>query len=74
MTGIDLGDPNACHVIQCFVADFPFARNSPHTPGDILGADSVVWQYAPNGPGGCDEFDGSDGAFPPMDGLPGPPL
>jgi hypothetical protein len=61
---IDLGDPNACHVIQCLVAD-SFASNSAHTPGDSLGANSVGWQYAPNGPGTCDEFDASDGAFPP---------
>jgi hypothetical protein len=61
-----LGDPNACHTIQCFVAE-GFDRGSPHTPSNSLGADSVTWQYTPNGPGGCDEFDGSDGAFPPAD-------
>jgi hypothetical protein len=74
-------DPNACHTIQCFVAE-EFQPQSPHTPRR-LGADPVTWHYAPNGPGGCDYFDGSDGAFPPadaaMDGLPatvpvGPPL
>jgi hypothetical protein len=80
---IYLGDPNACHTIQCFVAEV-FDPGSPHTPGNSLGADPVTWHYTPNGPGGCDYFDGSDGAFPPadaaMDGLPltvdavGPPL
>jgi hypothetical protein len=63
----DLGDPNACHTIQCFVAN-SFQQKSAHTPGiTSLGADSVVWQYTPNGPGGCDEFDAGDGAFPPAD-------
>lgn len=64
-------DPNTCHTIQCFVAE-AFAFNSNHTPDpNGPGADSVTWQYTPNGPGGCDEFDGSDGAFPdaPIDGL-----
>jgi hypothetical protein len=62
---INLGDPNACHTIQCFVAE-EFQPQSPHTPRR-LGADPVTWHYAPNGPGGCDFFDGSDGAFPPAD-------
>jgi len=66
LTATNLGDPNACHVIQCFVADL-FDVNSAHAPGDGLGADSVTWQYTPNGPGGCDVFDGSDGASPPTD-------
>jgi hypothetical protein len=61
-------DPSLCHAIQCFVGDSPFARMSAHTPGDSLGADSVTWQYTPNGPGSCAEFDAGDGAFPP-DGL-----
>ena len=69
-----LGDPNACHTIQCSVAD-SFYSVSAHTPNTLLGADSVVWQYTPNGPGGCDEFDAGDGAFVPADapmdtGLP----
>jgi hypothetical protein len=77
-----LGDPNACHTIQCFVSE-GFELLSPHTPDNNLGADSVTWHYTPNGPGGCDDFDGSDGAFPPADAptdvlvLPenvGPPL
>jgi hypothetical protein len=78
-----LFDPTVCHTIQCFVAD-TFDRNSAHTPGDsLLGADSVTWQYTPNGPGNCQQFDGGDGASPvdaPTDGLPltpdvvGPPL
>jgi hypothetical protein len=59
-------DPTACHTIQCYVA-YTFDRNSAHTPGDSFGADSVVWNYTPNGPGGCDHFAGSDGAFPPPD-------
>lgn len=64
-------DLKACHTIQCFVAN-SFDSMSPHTPLNTrLGADSVVWQYTPNGPGGCDEFDAGDGAFPPTDtGLP----
>lgn len=68
-----LNDPNACHTIQCFVAQ-SFQSNSAHTPAGSVPADSITWQYAPNGPGGCDEFDAGDGAFPPadalMDGLP----
>ncbi len=36
-----------------------------HTPGDSLGADSVIWQYSPNGPGSCAQFDAGDGAFLP---------
>lgn len=62
----DLGDPNTCHTIQCFVAN-SFDPRSAHTPNNPLGADSVVWQYTPNGPGGCDDFDAGDGAFPPAD-------
>jgi hypothetical protein len=72
LNSTNLVDPTACHWIQCFVAD-SFAINSAHTPGDSLGADSVIWQYAPNGPGGCEQFDGGDGAAPPdapMDALP----
>lgn len=65
----DLGDPTACHVIQCFVADV-FDPRSPHTPGDSLGADSVTWQYAPNGPGSCTQLSAGDGAFPPADAAP----
>jgi hypothetical protein len=75
LTSTNLGDPTTCHVIQCFVAD-SFDTMSPHTPGDTLGADSVTWQYAPNGPGGCEQFDGGDGAAPPdapMDALPQTP-
>jgi hypothetical protein len=59
-------DPNACHTIQCFVA-YTFDRFSPHSAGDSLGADSVTWQYSPNGPGSCAQFDAGDGAFPPAD-------
>jgi len=59
-------DPGICHTIQCFVAN-SFEDISPYTPSTSLGADSVTWQYTPNGPGGCDEFDGGDGAFPPAD-------
>ena len=58
-------DPSLCHTIQCFVGDFPFNQKSAHTPGDSLGADSVPWQYAPNGPGSCAQFDAGDGGFPP---------
>ena len=69
----NLVDPNVCHVIQFFVA-YSFDANVMHSPGDSLGADSVTWQYTPNGPGNCQQFDGGDGAFPsadaPMDGLP----
>lgn len=61
-----LGDPTACHLIQCFVAD-SFALNASHVPGDVLGGTSVWWQYAPNGLGGCSTFDAGDGAFPPAD-------
>jgi hypothetical protein len=69
LTPTQLGDPTACHVIQCFVADV-FDAKSPHTPGDSLGADSVTWQYAPNGPGSCTQFNGDDGSFPPEDAAP----
>jgi hypothetical protein len=62
----DAFDPGTCHTIQCFVAN-SFEDISPYTPSTSLGADSVTWQYTPNGPGGCDEFDGGDGAFPPAD-------
>jgi hypothetical protein len=67
-------DPTVCHQIQCFVAD-SFDQNSLHTPGDSLGADPVTWQYTPNGPGNCQQFDGGDGAVPvpvdaPTDTLP----
>ena len=34
-------DPNACHTIQCFVANAFDVRLAQHTPGDSLGADSV---------------------------------
>jgi hypothetical protein len=64
-----LGDPTACHVIQCFVAD-AFDPKSQHTPGDSLGADSVTWQYAPNGPGSCTQFSGADGSFSVADAAP----
>jgi hypothetical protein len=60
-------DPNSCHTIQCFVADGFDDNVSSHTPAPGSEADSVTWQYAPNGPGSCDEFDGDDGAFPPAD-------
>jgi hypothetical protein len=64
-------DPNACHVIQLFVASsFDSAR---HVPTNSLGSDSVTWFYAPGGPGTCDQFDAGDGAPPPdapLDGLP----
>jgi hypothetical protein len=66
-------DPTSCHTIQCFVADVFDDPTSSHTPAPTFEADSVTWQYTPNGPGNCDEFDGDDGAFPsadaPMDGL-----
>jgi hypothetical protein len=72
-------DPHACHTIQCFVGDYPFSQKSAHTPGDSLGADSVTWQYTPDGPGSCSQFDAGDGAYlpdAPSDGgvLPGPPI
>jgi hypothetical protein len=58
-------DPNACHTIQCFVAD-SFQQMSPHTPGsNLVGSDSVTWQFTPNGPGSCAQFDAGDGAAPP---------
>ena len=63
LTTTSFVDPNVCHVIQFFVAD-SFDPNSAHTPGDSLGADSVTWQYTPNGPGNCQQFDGGDGVFP----------
>jgi hypothetical protein len=68
--GSDFGDLTVCHTITFFVAD-AFATNSAHTPApDSLGADSVTWQYAPNGPGGCLQFDGGDGSFPPPADAP----
>lgn len=70
LSAASFGDPTLCHVIQCFVAD-DFKVNSAHTPDGL--ADSVTWQYAPNGPGGCSQFDAGDGAFPPdapPDALP----
>jgi hypothetical protein len=68
-------DPNACHTIWVFVAD-TFSMASVHTPGDPLAADSVVWNYAPNGPGACANFDDAgDGSFPdaPSGALPAVP-
>jgi hypothetical protein len=67
LTADNIGDPTACHFIQCFVAD-SFLQNTAHAPGDSLGATSVWWQYAPNGLGGCDTVDAGDGAFPPEAG------
>jgi hypothetical protein len=65
LTPISLGDPTACHVIQCFVTN-AFDLNSLHTPSDALATDSVTWQYAPEGPGGCSQLpDAGDGSFPP---------
>lgn len=64
-------DPNACHTIQCFVEDFPLNPKFLHVPGDSLGSDSVVWEYSPNGPGACDQFDAGDGAFPSADASDG---
>jgi hypothetical protein len=71
LTTTNLGDPTACHTIQAMCAD-EFDQTSGHTPGDSLGSDGVVWQYAPNTPGGCSTVDGGDGEFPdaPLDGLP----
>ncbi len=70
LTATMLGDPTACHVIQCFVA-YAFDPMSQHTPlGNSLGADSVTWQYTPNGPGGCTQFSGDDGSFPAADAAP----
>ncbi len=69
LTSTMLGDPTACHVIQCFVA-YGFDPKSRHTPGDTLGADSVTWQYTPNGPGGCTQFSGDDGSFSDADAAP----
>jgi hypothetical protein len=67
-------DPNTCHTIQCFVAE-SFSSVSPHTPFTVLGADSVTWQYAPNGPGACTtQFDAGDGAFPDSPSDNGVPL
>jgi hypothetical protein len=82
LTPTSIVDPTVCHQIQCFVADV-FDPNSAHTAGDSLGAQSVTWQYSPNGAGNCQQFDGGDGAAPvdaPIDGLlltpdvVGPPL
>ncbi len=64
LAGPNVIDPNACHTIVCFVAE-AFSKVSAHVPGTTLGADSVVWHYAPNGPGSCALFDAGDGAFPP---------
>jgi hypothetical protein len=58
-------DPNACHTIQCFVGNSFLDSVSPHTPATSLGSDSVTWQYTPNGPGSCAQFDAGDGGFPP---------
>ncbi len=69
-----LGDPNACHLIQFFVADY-FNQTSSHTPGDSLGSDSVAWHYVPDPLNGCLQYDAGsleDGSFPmdsPTDGL-----
>ena len=71
LPSFELGDLTACHIIQFFVAD-SFSDQSGHTAGDSLGADSVTWFYAPNGPSGCSEYDAGDGAFPsdaPFDGI-----
>jgi hypothetical protein len=58
-------DPNACHTIWVFVAD-SFQTAFVHTPDDPLAADSVIWHYAPNGPGACTTVDDAgDGSFPP---------
>ncbi len=57
-----LGDPNACHLIQFLVAhSFDLTASStltasPHTP-DTLGSDIVTWHYVPNPLNGCLEYD-----------------
>jgi hypothetical protein len=71
LMGRNAVDPNACHTIQCFVVAGTFNPVSRHTPGNSLGADSVTWQYAPNGPGSCEEFDAGDGASSAPDASDG---
>jgi len=52
----------------------PQSESSPDSSQVVVPADSVTWQYTPNGAGNCQQFDGGDGSFPPadapMDSLP----
>jgi hypothetical protein len=64
-----LGDPNDCHLIQFFVADY-FNTRSPHTPGDSLGSDSVTWHYVPDPLNGCLQYDAGSLADGPPDSPP----
>ncbi len=63
LTAASFGNPTRCHAIQCFVADYTDA-SSAHAPGASLGVDSVFWQYAPSGPGGCSPIGGGAAASP----------
>jgi hypothetical protein len=46
---------------------------SARTPDIGSDVSTIDWNYSPNGPGVCDQFDAGDGAFPPdapPDALP----
>src|SRR5580704_4140269 len=64
LTATSFADPTTCHAIQCLVAD-DFDASSANASGEGLAIDSVTWQYAPNGPGGCSPLGGGDAAYRP---------